>query len=89
MTSYESIKVCVLKRLTAVSTAPALIIVFMLFLAHLQPLDAGGLCGGEAARTGRLVLVLLPYGLVALCLVIGGDQLHLFGPSPVMATRHS
>ena len=60
-----------LKRLTAVSTAPFLIIVFMLFLVHLQPLDTEGLFGGEAARTARLVLFLLPYGLAALCLGIG------------------
>ncbi len=60
-----------LKRLTAVSAAPLLIIVFMLFLVHLQPLDTGGLFGDEAARTARLVLFLLPYGLAALCLGIG------------------
>ncbi len=59
------------KRLTTVSTAPVLIIFFMLFLAHLQPLDAGGLISGEAARTGRQVLVLLPYALAVLCLSIG------------------
>ncbi|MGD8267852.1 MAG: hypothetical protein PVF55_06770 [Desulfobacterales bacterium] len=60
-----------LTRSPAVSTAPVLIIFFMLFLVHLQPLDAGGPFSGEAARTGRLVLILLPYGLTDLCLGIG------------------
>lgn len=59
------------RRLTAVSTAPVLIILFMLFLVHLQPLDMGGLVNEEVARTGRIVLALLPYGLAVLGLGIG------------------
>ncbi len=60
-----------LKRLTMVSAAPVLIILFMLFLVHLQPLDRVGLISAEVARTGRLVLDLLPYGLAVLGLGIG------------------
>ncbi len=60
-----------LKRLTVVSAAPVLIILFMLFLVHLQPLDRVGLISADVARTGRLVLDLLPYGLAALGLGIG------------------
>ena len=59
------------KRLTAVGTAPVLIVIFMLFLVHLQPLDRMGLISAEGARTGRLVLDLLPYGLAVLGLGIG------------------
>ncbi len=59
------------KRLTAVSTAPVLIVICMLFLVHLQPLDITRLISAEVARTGRLVLDLLPYGLALLGLGIG------------------
>ncbi|MDJ0885392.1 MAG: hypothetical protein QNJ48_14595, partial [Desulfobacterales bacterium] len=60
-----------LKRLTVVSAAPVLIILFMLFLVHLQPLDRMGLISADGVRTGHLVLDLLPYGLAALGLGIG------------------
>ncbi len=60
-----------LKRLTVVSVAPVLIILFMLFLVHLQPLGRMGLISTDGARTGRLVLDLLPYGLAVLGLGIG------------------
>ena len=67
----KSNEVFMLRRLTAVGAAPASIILFMLFLAYLQPLDAGRLVDADAVRTGRFVLMLLPYGLAALGLGIG------------------
>jgi GGDEF domain-containing protein len=59
------------RRVAAVSTAPALIILFMLFLVHLQPLAWGRLVNEDIVRTGRIVLDLLPYGLALLGVGIG------------------
>jgi hypothetical protein len=54
------------RRLTAVGAAPVSIILFMLFRAYLQPLDAGRLAGENAARAGCVALMRLTYGLADL-----------------------
>jgi diguanylate cyclase (GGDEF)-like protein len=59
------------KRVVAIGTAPALIILFMLFLVHLQPPAWGRLVNEDFARTGRIVLDLLPYGLALMGIGIG------------------
>ncbi len=76
------------KRLTAVGTAPVLIIIFMLFLVHLQPLDMTRMISDEVARALRLFLDLLPYGLVCLGLGIG-IRFHICGVMVAMLTMGS
>ena len=77
-----------LKRLTTVGTAPVLIIILMLFMAHLQPLDITRMIGTDITRAGRLVLDLLPYGLALLGLGIG-IRFHICGVMVAMLTMGS
>ena len=81
-------EVSMLKRLSAIGSAPLLIIVFMLFLVHLQPLDMTRMIGAEVARTARLILNLLPYGLAALGMGIG-IRFHIGGVMVAMLTMGS
>ncbi|MDJ0988839.1 MAG: GGDEF domain-containing protein [Desulfobacterales bacterium] len=76
------------KRVTAVGTAPVLIIILMLLLAHLQPLDMLRMIGAEGVRTGRIVLDLLPFGLALLGLGIG-IRFHIGGAMVAMLTMGS